>query len=126
VEGPLAVSVCICALAHSSIHTEEHIMKLNSALVERTLSEFDAQAIPENHPVIPQLNQVFGEHTFFLNGSGLHVVEPAGTPEAPEEAGKVIKLATWTDANRSSLAPHDPRPTGQVIPFKPAEPKAVN
>jgi hypothetical protein len=89
-------------------------MKLNTALVERTLSQFDAQAIPDNHPVVPQLNKVFGEHTFFLNGSGLHVVEPA----AEAEAGAVIKLAAWTDESRNSLAPHEPEQTGVVIPFK--------
>jgi len=43
-------------------------MKLNSALFERTLTQFDAQAIPESHPVVPQLNSLFGDHTFFLNG----------------------------------------------------------
>jgi hypothetical protein len=95
-------------------------MKLNTALVEQTLSRFDAQAIPDDHPAVPQLNNAFGEHTFFLNGSGLHVVEPVAPAESEPDAGKVIKLATWTDANRSSLAPHDPQPTDVIIPFKAA------
>lgn len=93
-------------------------MKLNSALVQRTLDEFDAQAIPDNHPAVPQLNEVFGEHTFFLNGSGLHVVEPVEPAQADPEAGKVVKLAAWADANRNSLAPHEPQATDVVIPFK--------
>jgi hypothetical protein len=92
-------------------------MKLSNPLVERTLSRFDAQAIPDDHPVVPQLNDAFGEHTFFLNGSGLHVVEPEEKADAEPEAGKVVKLATWTDANRSSLAPHDPQPTDVVVPL---------
>jgi hypothetical protein len=90
-------------------------MKLSAAMVESTLDNFDAQAIPEGHPAIPQLNQVFGEHTFFLNGDGLHVVEPV---EGKAEEGNVVRLATWTDANRSSLAPQPPEPTGLVIPFR--------
>lgn len=93
-------------------------MKLSTALVEQTLTQFDAQAIPDDHPVVPQLNDAFGEHTFFLNGSGLHVVEPVEPADAEPEAGKVIKLATWTDENRNSLAPHDPEPTDVVVPFK--------
>ncbi len=93
-------------------------MKLNTALVDQTLSQFDAQAIPDDHPVVPQLNNTFGDHTFFLNGSGLHVVEPVEPAAVDPEAGKVIKIATWTDENRSSLAPHDPEPTDVVIPFK--------
>lgn len=94
-------------------------MKLNSALVERTLSEFDGQAIPDDHPVVPQLNSVFGDHTFFINGSGLHVVEPLEPSEPSPDAGTVIKLAAWTDESRSSLAPQEPEATGVVIPFKP-------
>ena len=40
-------------------------MKLTSAEIERTLSQFEAQAIPDDHPVVPQLNSLFGgEHTF--------------------------------------------------------------
>ena len=57
-------------------------MKLTSAQVERTLSQFEAQAIPDDHPVVPQLNSLFGEHTFFLDSHGLNIVEPAG--EAPQ------------------------------------------
>jgi hypothetical protein len=90
-------------------------MKLSSALVKRTLDEFEAQAIPDNHPVLPELNRIFGEHTFFLDGNGLHIVEPAS--DAKEDAGKVIKLASWNDPNRTSLAPHPPETTGVVVPF---------
>jgi hypothetical protein len=45
-------------------------MKLTSAQVERTLTQFQGEAIPDNHPVIPQLNSLFGEHTFFLEPPG--------------------------------------------------------
>jgi hypothetical protein len=93
-------------------------MKLNAALVERTLSRFDAQAIPDSHPAVPALSDAFGDHTFFINGSGLHVVEPVAPEEEQPQAGKVVKLATWVDVNKSSLAPHDPELTGVVIPFK--------
>jgi hypothetical protein len=52
-------------------------MKLSSALVERTLSQFEARALPDNHPAVAQLHQLFGDHTFYLDRSGLHIVEPA-------------------------------------------------
>jgi hypothetical protein len=48
-------------------------MKLTSAQVERTLTQFQGEAIPDNHPVIPQLNGLFGEHTFFLDSHGLNM-----------------------------------------------------
>ena len=60
-------------------------MKLNSAQVERALKQFEAQALPEDHPVVPQLASMFGEHTFFLDSGGLNVLEPteASSQEAP-------------------------------------------
>jgi hypothetical protein len=42
-------------------------MKLTSAQVEQTLTQFEGEVIPDNHPVVPQLNKLFGEHTFFLD-----------------------------------------------------------
>ena len=89
-------------------------MKLTSAQVERTLSQFEAQALPDNHPAVPQLNQLFGDHTFFLDNNGLNIVEP--TPKAPGvQAARVINLASWSDANRNGLAPHEPEPTDAVV-----------
>ena len=88
-------------------------MKLTSAQVERTLSQFEAQAIPDDHPVVPQLNSLFGEHTFFLDSHGLNIVEPAGTALAGSEAqqAKVVNVANWSDGNETKLEPHEPEPT---------------
>jgi hypothetical protein len=90
-------------------------MKLNSVLVERTLTQFDAQAIPENHPVVGQLNSLFGEHTFFLDANGLNIVEPTGQSDSGSQTGQVVKLAGWSDENRTSLAPHEPVLTELVV-----------
>ena len=90
-------------------------MKLNTALVERTLNQFDAQAIPENHPVVQQLNSLFGDHTFFLDANGLNIVEPTGQTDSGSQTGQVVKLAGWSDDNRTSLAPHQPELTEVVI-----------
>ena len=67
-------------------------MKLNSAQVERALSQFEAQARTDSHPVVPQLNRLFGDHTFFLDSSGLNVLEPTGTSEADSQIGKIVIL----------------------------------
>ena len=90
-------------------------MKLTSALVDRTLNQFEAQVIPENHPVVPQLNSLFGEHTFFLNGDGLSIVEVSGATDAGAETAQVIKIAGWNDDERTSLVPHEPEPTEVVV-----------
>jgi hypothetical protein len=88
---------------------------LNSTLVQRTLSRFEAQAIPDNHPSMPELNRTFGDHTFFIGADGLHIVEPAAPTKDGQEAGQLVKVASWQDANRTSLVAHPPEPTDVVV-----------
>src|SRR3979490_1664054 len=52
-------------------------MKMNSAQIKQTLHQIDAQAIPAGDPAMPQLERLFGGHTFFLDSEGLSIVEPA-------------------------------------------------
>jgi hypothetical protein len=83
-------------------------MKLTTDQVQRTLDQFDAQPIPENHPVITELTGLSGEHTFFVDGQGLNIVEPAEGNNGQAMA-RVINLADWTDATRTRLVPHEPQ-----------------
>lgn len=100
-------------------------MRLTPTLVERTLTQFEAQAIPDNHPSMPELQRTFGDHTFFLDGDGLHIVEPA-LPDGGLEAGKVVKVASWQDANRTSLVAHKPEPTDVVVELGAGGPGAAH
>ena len=90
-------------------------MRLTSAQVERTMSQFDARPVPDDHPMVPQLNNLFGDHTFFLDSNGLSVVEPAETREPGVAACNVVNLANWADETFTRLAPHKPEPTEVVI-----------
>jgi hypothetical protein len=99
---------------------KEDPMKLSSPQVERALSQLEAQVIPENHPAVPQLNGLFGDHTFFVDGNGLNIVEPTGPGNSSAEAGKVIRVASWSDETHTSLAPHEPESTETVVILEPA------
>jgi hypothetical protein len=88
-------------------------MRLTSTLVQRALGQFEAQAIPETHPSMPDLSRTFGDHTFFIDGDGLKIVEP--DEEDDHETGRVFKVASWQDANRTSLVAHPPEPTDVVV-----------
>jgi len=90
-------------------------MKMNSAQVEQTLSQFEAQVIPDDHPMVPELSELFGDHTFFLSIDGLNVVEPNERSSAGARAGTVVNLANWTDAHLTSLALHEPEPTEIIV-----------
>jgi hypothetical protein len=89
-------------------------MRLNETQVKQTLSQFDAQVLPDDHPAVTQLSSLFGDHTFFLDGGGLKVLEPNET-ETDAQTGEVISLADWSDATLTSLKPHEPQFTGVVV-----------
>ena len=103
-------------------------MKLSTARVQRTLSQLkeqtmfqDARAIPDDDPEIPQLNQLFGDHTFFIDSDGLHIVESANSQPTAAPAVKVVKLASWKDLNRTALTPHKPKATDVLVLLGPDE-----
>lgn len=93
-------------------------MKLTPAQVERMLSQFEAEPLPDDHPALPQLNELFGEHTFFLDSNGLNILEPAEAPNAGTQAGRVVNLGSWRDADLTSLALHEPEPTDAIVEFE--------
>jgi len=93
----------------------EQNMKLNSTQVKQMLSQFQAEVLPDDHPAIAQLSNLFGEHTFFLDDSGLKVLEPVGVPETETRTGEVVSLADWSDATLTNLRPHEPEMTGVVV-----------
>jgi hypothetical protein len=93
-------------------------MKLNSTQVKQTLGQMNAHVLPDDHPAVTQLTDVFGDHTFFLDEGGLKVLEPNETPEEELQSGEVLSLADWTDATLTSLKPHAPEPTGTIVVFR--------
>ena len=52
-------------------------MKLSAAEVARTEHQLQIEILPDDHPLMPKLHQLFGDHTYFLDGNGLNIVEPA-------------------------------------------------
>jgi len=90
-------------------------MKLTSAQVERTLTQLQGDAIPDNHPVVRQLNSLFGEHTFFLDGNGLNILEPTEAGGPVSQSAQVVNLANWSQADPNRLEPHAPEPTDMVV-----------
>ena len=90
-------------------------MKMNSAQIKQTLHQFDAQAIPAEHPAMPQLERLFGGHTFFLDSEGLNIVEPGEAEQNDRQRGVVVNLANWTDETKASLEPHEPEATELVV-----------
>jgi hypothetical protein len=89
-------------------------MKLNATQVEQTLNQFEAHVIPEGDPVVPTLNELFGDHTFFLDDNGLNIIEPKESTPAGVSAATVVNVASW-NPQLTSLAPHEPEPTEIIV-----------
>ena len=90
-------------------------MKLNAAQVKQTLNQIKAQVLPDDHPAMEKLSELFGDHTFFVDESGLKVLESTESSESETQAGSVVSLAEWSDAAASTLRAHQPTPTGVVV-----------
>jgi hypothetical protein len=96
-------------------------MKLNSTQIEQTLNQFKAHVIADDSPAIPELNDLFGDHTFFLDARGLNVLELIELPRMEPQSGEVINIADWSDGTLTKLRAHQPEPTGIVIRLRETE-----
>jgi hypothetical protein len=90
-------------------------MKMTAASVDRALTQIDAMAIPDDHPLNEQLKGLFGDHTYFIDGNGLNIVEPAERNAAGETVCNVVNIADWADNDQRSLMPHEPTLTPAVV-----------
>src|SRR5215469_3924512 len=95
---------------------QEHVMKLDAAQLERTTTQLQAEVIPEDHPLIPQLNRMFGDHTYLLDSNGLIIVEPAAAELAPDTAGMGRgELGELDRLESPKLEAHEPELTESMV-----------
>lgn len=103
-------------------------MRLSNAQIAAVKEQTGADPIPEEHPNLSDLREAFGDHTFYLDQTGLHVLEDASGGEpaneneaAPEPNGAdktqlaIIRVASWTDDERTTLGTHEPQVADQVL-----------
>jgi hypothetical protein len=64
-------------------------MKLSSEKLGSVLEQIDAEVIPDDHPSLPKLREVFGDHTFFIDDSGLTIIQPL---DQHRQTGGLIKM----------------------------------
>lgn len=83
-------------------------MKIHAEQITHMQEATQAQALEDNSPAAEQLKQHFGDHTFFLNSDGLHIIEPQSEQEDGEERLQPVRLAHWKDETRTVLVPQDP------------------
>ncbi len=91
-------------------------MKLNTVQVDAIEAQTGAVPIPEDNPANEALTNVFGDHTFYADQNGLHVLEEVAAEETPGgDHAEVIQIAEWANDDKSELQPIEPRRTGAVF-----------
>jgi hypothetical protein len=100
-------------------------MKLSSEKLGSVLEQIDAEVVPDDHPSLPKLREVFGDHTslpklrevfgdhtFFIDDSGLTIIQPL---DQHRQTGGLVKIARWDDANPPHRVAHTPVQTDILI-----------
>jgi hypothetical protein len=64
----------------------------------------------QDHPAPKQLSGIYKDCTFFLDGSGLNVLERAETAETEAKTGEIVGLASLEPHMLAGLRPHEPQP----------------
>ena len=89
-------------------------MRLSNSQARDVMNQARAEVLPADHPIMPQLEQVFGLHTFFLKTEGLHVVERGGADSPGADPAFLVKIAGWADEKHTVLAPQRYEVAGAV------------
>lgn len=96
-------------------------MKLTTEQAQHVANQLQGQAIPEEHPNAPQLKEAIGDHTFILNGEGLHIVEPGASDSGGAEAA-VLRIGSWSQETEGQLFLHEPQ-GAQAVELEPERPE---
>jgi hypothetical protein len=96
-------------------------MKLSQRQIEHTSSQIGARAVPDDHPLVPELSRMYGEHTFFLDADGLGIIEEIEI-DTDASTATVVRLADWADDKHTKLEAHAPEPTDLTVDLGPAKP----
>ena len=83
-------------------------MRLSSEKLGSVVQQIDAEVIPDDHPSLPKLREVFGDHTFFIDDGGLTIIQPL---DQHRQTGGLVKIVRWDDADPpQALVEGGPRP----------------
>ena len=90
-------------------------MVLSEDQIKRVKSQTGAFPIPEDHTALETLVKRFGQHSFFLDDTGLHVFQPVQPTVDSGEKLLRISLAVWDGEVKTKLIPRQEPDPGQVV-----------
>ena len=92
-------------------------MMLNAQQLAIIENQTDTKPLPPDDPAVAQLSGHFGEHSFFLDPNGLYIFEAVNLPETEEGTSPalLVQIAEWTDPEKTSIGPIEPKPADLII-----------
>ena len=90
-------------------------MRLDDAQKRNVEEQLGVAALPEEHPVMSDLKEIFGDHTFFLDAAGLNIVEPNQSSESSN--GSLVRVASWANDERTELRGQEPEVLSTTVEF---------
>jgi hypothetical protein len=90
-------------------------MKLSVDQIAAAKAVLGAEPLPEDHPAVPQLQEAFGDKTFYVDTNGLLVFEPTAEPDEGGTEAKLVLVAAWTGEDKSALGMVEPVDTGVTV-----------
>ncbi len=86
-------------------------MKLTAIQIKQVEDQIGMRPITDDEPVVSQLSEVFGDHSFYLQEDGLHMLTLHAELEGGAQVANLVHVAQWSTDEAGSLVPREPDPT---------------
>lgn len=90
-------------------------MKLTNEQIRTVTETLNFNVIADDHEAQPQLESILGEHTFFINDSGLFAFSEQVDAYDDRRLARLFIVATWADGDKDALSPLKPPTEVDVI-----------
>jgi len=90
-------------------------MKLNDEQVQHIEAKTGVEPIPDTTITHDQLKEHFGDHSFYLDATGVYVWEPVSDASISALQLKAFQLASWINAEHTALERHEPAAKDQDV-----------
>ncbi len=79
-------------------------MKLTNAQINTVNDQLDLNPIDPDTDAQKELEQIFGDHSYFINDNGLFMFGPGEDADTDEREARLFCVASWTNEERNELA----------------------
>lgn len=90
-------------------------MKLSRRGIEQVRAQIQAEPMPGDHPALPHLKTYIGDHTFYIGSEGIFIWEYADGDGEEDERINALRVASWADPGKRTVAMHKPQMTETAI-----------